>query len=158
MIIGPSTKAQASFSTLNQCRLVSSRLMLFTVLIVEKGLLDEVRALRIPVDFIEIFDMAHVPYYEGGVKLLGHQRLLIVHKGCMIVESIDHRKPRLHNQQSTAKEPECIRVVLQPNAESFYADLCLLNAKNGGTWTDQEALEVESNILVNIKQTYLLEC
>ena len=35
-----------------------------------KGLLDEVRALRIPVDFIEIFDWAHVPYYEGSVEPL----------------------------------------------------------------------------------------
>ena len=75
----------------------------------------------------------------------------------MIVESIDHRKPRLLSQQSTAKEPECVRVVLQPNAESFYADLCLLNAKNGGTWTDQEALEIESKILVNNEQASFLK-
>lgn len=66
----------------------------------------------------------------------------------MIVESVDHRKPRLHVQQSTSKEPECVRVVLQPTPESFYADLCLLNEKNGNSWTDQEALEVESKILV----------
>ncbi|KAF8524170.1 Spt20 family-domain-containing protein [Gautieria morchelliformis] len=95
------------------------------------GLLDEVRALRIPVDFIEIFDMAQLPYYEG----------------CMIVESIDHRKPQQHAQQSAAKEPECVRVVLQPTAESLYADLCLLNAKSGNKWTDREALEIESKIL-----------
>ena len=65
----------------------------------------------------------------------------------MIVESIDHRKPRTHPQK-TSTEAECVRVVLQPNAESFYADLCLLNAKNGNKWTDQEALEIESKILV----------
>lgn len=71
----------------------------------------------------------------------------------MIVESMDHRKPRLHVQQSSAKEPECVRVVLQPTAESLYADLCLLNAKSGSTWTDQEALAVESKILVRLAQT-----
>ncbi|KAF8579913.1 hypothetical protein K439DRAFT_1358359 [Ramaria rubella] len=95
------------------------------------GLLDDVRALRIPVDFIEIFDMANVPYYEG----------------CMIVESIDHRKLRVLHPPSDSNEPETVRVVLQPNAESLYADLCLLNAKNGYTWTDQEVLDVESKIL-----------
>lgn len=63
----------------------------------------------------------------------------------MIVESIDHRKP---SSESASNEPECVRVVLQPNGESFYADLCLLNAKHGNTWTDQEVLEVESKILV----------
>lgn len=41
-----------------------------------KCLLDEVRALRIPVDFIEIFDLSNVPYYEGATELSLHRRLI----------------------------------------------------------------------------------
>lgn len=102
-------------------------------------------------DFIEIFEMAHVPYYDGGVTFMcsaTRSPQICIISGCMIVESIDYRKPRAHLTQPAAKDPESVRVVLQPTAESFYADLCLLNAKHGGKWTDQEALEVESKILV----------
>lgn len=45
---------------------VSAAAALYCVLMLLQGLLDEVRALRIPVDFIEIFDAASVPYYEGA--------------------------------------------------------------------------------------------
>ncbi|KIJ55209.1 hypothetical protein M422DRAFT_239837 [Sphaerobolus stellatus SS14] len=109
------------------------------------NLLDEVRALRIPVDFIEIFDMAGVPYYEG----------------CMIVEKTDHRKQKqpqpqpqtqpqpqqAQNQNQDQSAPETVRLVLHPNAETLYADLCLLNAKLGNKLTDMEAIELESKIL-----------
>ncbi|GJJ11445.1 hypothetical protein Clacol_005678 [Clathrus columnatus] len=105
------------------------------------ALLDDVNALRIPVDFIEIFDSANVPYYEG----------------CMIVETIDHRKPRTHHQQSSNKEPESVRVVLHPNDETLYADLCLLNAKYGNTWTDMDALEIEAKTLTAITPSLHLD-
>ncbi|KAF8517924.1 Spt20 family-domain-containing protein [Hysterangium stoloniferum] len=100
-------------------------------------ILEEVRALRIPVDFIEVFQAANVPYYEG----------------CMIVETTDHRKPRV----APTKEPECVRTVLQPNAESIHADICLLNAKSGNTWTDMQAIQHEAEILNQMCPPLFLE-
>ena len=40
------------------------------------------------------------------------------------------------------------RVLLQPNGETLYADICRMSQKSGGVWTDQQALEVEARILV----------
>jgi hypothetical protein len=40
------------------------------------------------------------------------------------------------------------KVLLRPNSETLFADLCLLNQKAGNNWTDKDALEVEAKILV----------
>ncbi|KAK7060924.1 Transcription factor spt20 [Paramarasmius palmivorus] len=85
----------------------------------------DIRAHRIPIDFLDIFDSARVPFYDG----------------CMIVELKDHRSEE-------NKEPVVERIILQPNTESLYADICLLNAKNGYKWSDIDALEVEARILL----------
>ncbi|KAF7317684.1 hypothetical protein MKEN_00856100 [Mycena kentingensis (nom. inval.)] len=89
------------------------------------SLLDDIRAHRIPVDFLDVFDSAKVPFYEG----------------CMLVELLDYR-------QQQQKEPERTRVVLYPNSETLFADICALNRKNGEKWTDRDALEVEAKILL----------
>ncbi|KAA1468931.1 hypothetical protein DENSPDRAFT_549094 [Dentipellis sp. KUC8613] len=105
------------------------------------ALLDDIRAQRIPVDLLELFDAAKVPFYEG----------------CMIVELKDLRdSPSVSEGSNTQSKrnaasdntpAKITRVVLHPNGESFWADLCLLNQKTGKKWTDQEALEVEARIV-----------
>ncbi|TFY54843.1 hypothetical protein EVG20_g9544 [Dentipellis fragilis] len=94
------------------------------------ALLDDIRAQRIPVDLLELFDAAKVPFYEGTHTSEG---------------SNTQSKRSAVNDNTPAK---ITRVVLRPNGESFWADLCLLNQKTGKKWTDQEALEVEARILV----------
>ena len=64
----------------------------------------------------------------------------------MIVELLDYRP--LKSKDSELADPERSRVVLRPNSETLWSDICLLNQKAGYTWTDQEALEVEARILV----------
>ncbi len=78
--------------------------------------------------------------------------------GCMVVELKDLRdSPSTSEGSNTQSKRSAVndntpakitRVVLRPNGESFWADLCLLNQKTGKKWTDQEALEVEARILV----------
>lgn len=94
------------------------------------SLLDDIRAQRIPVDFLEAFDAANVPFYDG----------------CMIVELQDFRSPKATD--ATLDEPDRSRVVLSPNMETLWADICLLNQKSGKAWTDQQSLEVEARILL----------
>ncbi|KAH9933385.1 uncharacterized protein B0H18DRAFT_983411 [Fomitopsis serialis] len=82
------------------------------------SLLDDIRAQRIPVDFLELFDAAKLPFYDG----------------CMIVETLE--------------EPQKTRVVLSPNPETLWTDICLMNKQAGNAWSDLDALEVEARILI----------
>lgn len=68
------------------------------------------------------------------------------HLGCMIVELLDYRPTKA--KDPVLANPEHSRVVLTPNPETLWADICLLNQKAGSVWTDQDALEVEARILV----------
>ncbi|CAK5273644.1 unnamed protein product [Mycena citricolor] len=94
------------------------------------SLLDDIRAHRIPVDFLEIFDALKVPFYDG----------------CLIVELLDYR-PQQKAKDTPLDKPGKTRVVLHPNGETLFADLCALNRKHGATWSDQQALEVEAKIV-----------
>ncbi|GBE86619.1 predicted protein [Sparassis crispa] len=94
-------------------------------------LLDDIRAQRIPVDFLELFDSVGLPFYDG----------------CMIVELHDFRSPTRASDKDI-KEPVKTRVVLSPNGETLWADICLLNQKTGNTWTGYDALEVEARLLL----------
>ncbi|THU78942.1 hypothetical protein K435DRAFT_823988 [Dendrothele bispora CBS 962.96] len=94
------------------------------------SLLDDIRARRIPVDFLELFDKAKVPFYDG----------------CMIVEILDYRPQKA--SEPDLETPERTRAVLHPNGESLYADICLLNSNRGGSWSDRDALEIEARILL----------
>lgn len=40
-------------------------------------------------------------------------------------------------------------MVLHPNSETLWSDVCAMNAKAEKHWTDAEALEVEAKILVS---------
>lgn len=64
----------------------------------------------------------------------------------MIVELLDYRPQKL--KDPTPEKPERTRVVLHPNSETLWADICLLNQKTGNQWTDQDALEIEARLLV----------
>ncbi|EIN09455.1 hypothetical protein PUNSTDRAFT_143012 [Punctularia strigosozonata HHB-11173 SS5] len=94
------------------------------------SLLDDIRAQRIPVDFLELFETAGVPFYEG----------------CMIVELLDYRPIR--NRDPVLEKPLRTRVVLQHNDETLWADLCLLQQRSNYQLTDQHVLELESRVLL----------
>ncbi|KAF8880178.1 transcription factor Spt20 [Infundibulicybe gibba] len=94
------------------------------------SLLDDIREHRIPVDFLELFDSARVAFYDG----------------CMVVELLDYRPQK--NKEPSLEKPERTRTVLHPNSETVWADICSLNKKLGGKWTDKDALEIEARILL----------
>ncbi|KAF9499368.1 hypothetical protein BDN71DRAFT_1384099 [Pleurotus eryngii] len=94
------------------------------------SLLDDIRAHRIPVDFLSLFDTARVPFYDG----------------CMIVELLDYRPQK--DKDPSPDKPDRTRVVLHPDSETLWADICLLNQKHENKWTDADALEVEARILL----------
>ncbi|KAI0306000.1 Spt20 family-domain-containing protein [Multifurca ochricompacta] len=98
------------------------------------ALFDDIKANRIPIDLLELFDAARVPFYEG----------------CMIVEIEEFKQINSKDNSKDNKLPEktVTRVLLRPNSETLFADLCLLNQKGGGKWTDEDALEVEAKILL----------
>jgi transcription factor SPT20 len=70
-------------------------------------------------------------------------RLIHLLQGCLIVELRDYR-PRDNIDDFISS-----RVVLQPNSETMWADICHMNQKAGNKWTEQDALEVEARILAS---------
>ena len=68
----------------------------------------------------------------------------------MIVEIEDSYQVNSKDNSNESKplEKTVTRVLLRPNSETLFADLCILNQKNGSKWTDKDALEVEAQILV----------
>jgi transcription factor SPT20 len=68
--------------------------------------------------------------------------------GCLIVELFDYRPQR--NKDTSPDRPDRTRVVLNPNSETLWADICSLNQKHGAKWTDLDVLEIESKFLVRI--------
>ncbi|KAF8552879.1 hypothetical protein OG21DRAFT_1442848 [Imleria badia] len=103
------------------------------------SLLDDVRAHRIPVDYLELFDSAHVPFYDG----------------CMLVELLDYRPKRA--KDPPLEKPERSRVTLHPNDETLWADLCLMNHRTGSKLTDPQVLEVEAQILLHTSPSLCLD-
>jgi hypothetical protein len=64
----------------------------------------------------------------------------------MIVELLDYR-PEL-SREPPLRVPIKSRVVLHPSAETLWADICSVNQRLGGTMSDNDALELESRLLV----------
>ncbi len=64
----------------------------------------------------------------------------------MIVEIEEFKQS--NSKDNKLPEKTVARVLLRPNSETLFADLCLLNQKAGNKWTDKDALEVEAKILV----------
>lgn len=73
---------------------------------------------------------------------------LVAPVGCMIVELLDYRLQK--NKEPALENPERTRAVLHPNSETLWADICSLNQRHGGKWTDHDALEVEALTLVSL--------
>jgi hypothetical protein len=67
--------------------------------------------------------------------------------GCMIVELLDYRPQK--NKEPIPDKPDRTRVVLHPNGETLWADICSLSQKQQSKWTDMDALNVEGKILVS---------
>ncbi|KAG9101921.1 Transcription factor spt20 [Ceratobasidium sp. UAMH 11750] len=102
------------------------------------SILESIRAHRVPVDMLEMFDQANVPFYDG----------------CLIVEEHDHMTssepasdPPSNPGKLKANPSQIRRIVLYPNGETLWADISLMNARNGSTWTDQQAIEFEAKVL-----------
>ena len=67
--------------------------------------------------------------------------------GCLVVELLDYRPQR--SGDPALQVPERTRVILHPNPETMYADICSFNQRYGGNWNDQMALEFEAQLLVS---------
>jgi hypothetical protein len=72
----------------------------------------------------------------------------------MIVELLDYRPQR--NKEPALEEPDRSRVVLHPNSETIWADICLLNQKSESKWTDKDALQIEARILVCLNDFFVI--
>ena len=64
------------------------------------------------------------------------------------IEEFKQVNSKDNSKESKPLEKSITRVLLRPNSETLFADLCLLNQKSGNKWTDKEAFEVEAKILV----------
>lgn len=77
-------------------------------------------------------------------------KLSIESIGCLIVEIHDHRSSdRENNNRLPESEAKMKRIVMKPTAESIWTDITLLSEEWGFPWTEDIALEVEAQILVN---------
>ncbi|THH08262.1 hypothetical protein EW145_g2834 [Phellinidium pouzarii] len=103
------------------------------------SILEEIRAFRIPTDFIQIFDDASVPYYSG----------------CLIVELLDYRPAKA--KDPVLEKPDVQRVVLRSNPETIWADICMMNAKANATWSDMDALKIEAKLLLSTSTPLCLD-
>jgi transcription factor SPT20 len=74
------------------------------------------------------------------LSILTSKRML-QYLGSLIVEIHDHR-------DQPVGEPVSERVVLWPNDETLYAEICLAASKDPGKWTDLDALTFEASHLV----------
>lgn len=74
----------------------------------------------------------------------------------MIVELLDHRPPRACDPPIDKPVPN--RVILRPDSETLWADICSMNQRLEKTWSDTDALDIEAKILVCImtKRTLVL--
>ncbi|KAI0369109.1 hypothetical protein BV20DRAFT_946633 [Pilatotrama ljubarskyi] len=103
------------------------------------SLLDDIRSRHIPVDFLKLFDATKVPFYEG----------------CLIVELLDYRPSKAG--EAELEQPEKSRIVLTPNDESRWSDICLLSQKSSVPWTDADTLELEARLLMATAPPLCLE-
>lgn len=63
------------------------------------------------------------------------------------MELLDYRPPGRNDPPLDI--PEKTRTVLHPTGETLWADICLMNQKNGLQWSDQDALQFEARVLVS---------
>jgi hypothetical protein len=90
--------------------------------------LASIKDKQLPGDLMDVFNQASCRYYDG----------------CLIVEIHDHRDSSVTSQK---------RIVMKPTAESIWNDIALLSEAWGFPWTEDVALQLESQILVKKTHT-----
>lgn len=107
-------------------------------------MLDDIRERRIPPDWLQSFDQHGVTFYDGANGTARFQRSVadsnISCTGCLIVELEDHR--------DGPEKPSKERIVLPMDAESLWTDIRLERERSGKITTEEEALDLESRLLV----------
>ncbi|CUA78081.1 hypothetical protein RSOLAG22IIIB_02696 [Rhizoctonia solani] len=100
---------------------------------------------------LEMLDQANIPFYDGCLIVEEHDHTLVTGETTPSDPSSDSKgKP----QNNSAHKR---RVVLYPNGETLWADISIMNARNGNTWTDQQAIEFEAKILSAIAPPLCLD-
>ncbi|WFC97861.1 Transcription factor spt20 [Malassezia yamatoensis] len=140
-----------------------------------KDFLHYIRDQELPVDLIEVFEQAGVIFFEGCLVVEVHDhrksptssdssgRNDFTHSdqrptvpmylrdggryGTNSMNTLGSNNDQSHNTVSSPNGVEIYRVVLQPTAEALWSDLKTMDAKQGGLWSDQDALRIESTIL-----------
>ncbi|CCO30840.1 putative protein C4D7,10c [Rhizoctonia solani AG-1 IB] len=115
------------------------------------SILDSIRTHQVPVDMLEMLDQANVPFYDGCLIVEEHDHSLATGETTPSDPSSDSKAKPL-NQPAQKR-----RIVLYPNGETLWADISILNARNGNTWTDQQAIEFEAKILAAIAPPLCLD-
>ncbi|WFD41950.1 Transcription factor spt20 [Malassezia psittaci] len=140
-----------------------------------KDFLHYIRDQELPVDLIEVFEQAGITFFEGClvVEVHDHRKpptssdssgrndftrcdqrptgpMYLRDGGRYGMNSMNSLRSSNDQSQNTLSSPngvEIYRVVLQPTAEALWSDLKTMDAKQGGLWSDQDALRIESTIL-----------
>ncbi|CAE6359522.1 unnamed protein product [Rhizoctonia solani] len=115
------------------------------------SILDSIRAHQVPVDMLEMLDQANIPFYDGCLIVEEHDHTLTTEETPSDPSSSDSKT----KAQSNSAQKR--RIVLYPNGETLWADISILNARNGNTWTDQQAIEFEAKILSAIAPPLCLD-
>ncbi|KAH6889046.1 hypothetical protein BKA70DRAFT_1121209 [Coprinopsis sp. MPI-PUGE-AT-0042] len=75
--------------------------------------------------------------------------------GCVVVKLLDYRATRSKHLEQ--EKQDRTRVIPYPNPEPLYAGVCALNARSKSNWTDCDALDTDSKLLLaNAPPLYLI--
>ncbi|CAE6508760.1 unnamed protein product [Rhizoctonia solani] len=116
------------------------------------SILDSIRAHQVPVDMLEMLDQANVPFYDGCLIVEEHDHTLATEETSPSDPSPSDSKAKTQSNSAQKR-----RIVLYPNGETLWADISILNARNGNTWTDQQAIEFEAKVLAAIAPPLCLD-
>jgi transcription factor SPT20 len=109
--------------------------------------LKYVKERRLPPDLTDVFDAAGCTF----------------HNGVIIIDVVDHRKPKVDNSESSkensesagdkeasvgSSSPTVKRIEMKPDAQSIWNDICLLNEEGNLNLAESEALNIEAKLLV----------
>ncbi|CAE6447252.1 unnamed protein product [Rhizoctonia solani] len=116
------------------------------------SILDSIRAHQVPVDMLEMLDQANIPFYDGCLIVEEHDHTLAT--GETTPSDPSSSDPKAKAQSNSAQKR---KIVLYPNGETLWADISILNTRNGSTWSDQQAIEFEAKILSAIAPPLCLD-
>ncbi|PKI85185.1 hypothetical protein MVES1_001029 [Malassezia vespertilionis] len=142
-----------------------------------KDFLHFVRDQTLPVDLIEVFLQAGVPFFEGClmVEVHEHRKSVSLSKETRLLDASakhgtdpdalpmylqeggQYGSGHLHSLRRAMQKDneiypapdgvEVYRIVLRPTVETLWSDLKTMDAKLGGLWSDEEALRIEATIV-----------